>query len=333
MTMSKLAKLLGVSEATVSMALRNNPAISPLTRERVKKLAVEVGYRGNMLVNALMTQVRRGRVESSGEVIALLQEGPVPSDSVTVINGTKSAQERARQLGMKLEVFSLGRLGEKSQQVDRVMFSRGILGVIIAPMPLNLKPLVMDWDRYAWVAVGYSFQQQMMNRVANTHFTGLATCYERLRQAGCKRIGCVLSRDEDRRARYYWHAAAKSSPYIHGGATIPPLMLEKTFTRQEFEAWFRRHRLDAVIGNHPDYAAKWIAELRLKASYATLDLVDDNRPLSGIRQSWEAIFSTAVDQLAGELARNEFGLPTSPKVTLIEGVWTEAAAKSPEVVT
>lgn len=328
MTLRKLAKLLGVSDATVSMALRNNPKISAPTRERVQKLAAEVGYRGNVLVTALLTQVRRGRVGTSSEVIALLLEGDEMQDSPSVVEGTKIAQQRASQLGMNLQIFFLGKLGGRSAQVDRIMVNRGIRGVIVAPMPLNLKRLAFDWSHYAWAAVGYSFQQQVMNRVANAHFAGLVTCYERLRQAGCKRIGCVLSRDEDKRARYYWQAAARSAPHIHGGAVVPPLMFEVPFTRREFEDWFRRHRLDAVIGNYPDYAAKWITELRLDACYATLDL-HDHVPWSGIRQSWGGIFSAAVDQLAGELARNEFGLPASPKVTLIEGVWTPGEIPAP----
>ncbi|HEY9247617.1 MAG TPA: LacI family DNA-binding transcriptional regulator [Rariglobus sp.] len=326
MTIRKLANLLGVSDATVSLALRNHPRISRPTRERVQRLAAETGYRGNVLVNALLTQVRRGRVGASSEVIALLLEGDAMQDSPSVVEGTRIAQQRALQLGMDLQIFFLGKLGEKSAQVDRIMFNRGIRGVIVAPMSLNLKRLVFDWSHYAWAAVGYSFQQQMMNRVANAHFAGLLTCYEGLRKAGCKRIGCVLSRDEDKRARYYWHAGAKSGPYIHGGAAVPPLMFEEPFRRREFEDWFRRHRLDAVIGNYPDYAAKWITELRLDACYATLDL-HDHVPWSGIRQSWGGIFSAAVDQLAGELARNEFGLPAFPQVTLIEGVWTEGASR------
>jgi DNA-binding LacI/PurR family transcriptional regulator len=331
MTIRKLAKMLGVSDATVSLALRNHPRISPSTREKVQKMAAEVGYRGNVLVNALLTQVRRGRVETSSEVIALLLEGDEMYDTPSVVEGTKIAQQRASRLGMNLQIFFLGKLGEKSVQVDRIMFNRGIRGVIVGPMPLNLKPLVFDWSHYAWAAVGYSFQQQVMNRVANAHFSGLVTCYERLRKAGCKRIGCVLSRDEDKRARYFWHAASKSAPYIHGGATIPPLMFDESFKRREFEDWFRRNRLDAVIGNYPDHAAKWITALRLDACYATLDL-HNNVSWSGIRQSWGGIFSAAVDQLAGELTRNEFGLPSSPKVTLIEGVWIENAASQLKVM-
>ena len=43
-TLNELAKQLGLSNATVSMALRNSPRIAADTRERVRKLAGELNY-------------------------------------------------------------------------------------------------------------------------------------------------------------------------------------------------------------------------------------------------------------------------------------------------
>lgn len=319
-TIRHLAKLSRVSDATVSMALRNHPAISAATRDRVQALAKKLGYRGNVLVSALLTQVRRGKVDTSGQVIALLQEGDSPGVSPSIVEGTEAAKRRARLLGMKVETFLTGRRGERSAGVNRVLVSRGIRGVIIGPVSLELGRLAFDWGRFAWIAVGYSFRQQEMHRVAHAHFAGTITCHEQMLKAGCKRVGCVLRRDDDERSRHFWQAGARSAPHIHGGRAVPPLILEGAEDRAVFERWLARHRPDGVMGNYPDTVADWIAELGLRLPYASLDQ-HPGRPWSGIRQSWEAIFSTAVDQLAGELARNEFGLPESPRDTLIKGTW------------
>jgi DNA-binding LacI/PurR family transcriptional regulator len=328
-TIRQLAKLLQISDATVSMALRNNPKISAPTRERVRALAKKLNYRGNILVNALLTQVRRGRVNNFSEGIALLLEGTEPHKSASLIEGEKVARQRANLAGLKLEVFLLGREGERSASVNRVLFNRGIRGVIVGPMPHELKPLILDWDRYACVAVGYSFQQQVMNRVANAHFFGGVTCYGQLMKSGYKRIGYVLERFDDENARYFWQAAARSAPHICGGEVIPPLIMDEPLKRSLFEKWFRCHKPDAVVGNAPNYAANWIEELELDTAYSSLDL-HPGQPWSGIRQSWAGIFSGAVDQLAGALARNEFGLPTSPRTTLIEGEWVPGADRPRE---
>src|SRR5687767_1931302 len=63
-SMRDLAARLGVTHVTVSMALRDNPRVSPATRERVKKLADELGYRPDPMLSALATY--RGNKSASG---------------------------------------------------------------------------------------------------------------------------------------------------------------------------------------------------------------------------------------------------------------------------
>src|SRR5690606_16945314 len=48
-----IAQALGVSAATVSRALHNNPHISEATKLRVKKKAAEMGYRHNSMASSL----------------------------------------------------------------------------------------------------------------------------------------------------------------------------------------------------------------------------------------------------------------------------------------
>lgn len=55
-TIYDLAKKLGLSPATVSRALQNNPAISEKTRKRIQKLAERTGYRSNPFARNLRNQ-------------------------------------------------------------------------------------------------------------------------------------------------------------------------------------------------------------------------------------------------------------------------------------
>src|SRR5690606_24256426 len=48
-----IAKVLGISPATVSRALNNNSRISEATRERVKEMAKAMGYRHNSMASSL----------------------------------------------------------------------------------------------------------------------------------------------------------------------------------------------------------------------------------------------------------------------------------------
>ena len=52
-TLRDIAKELGVSHVTVSLALRNHPRISEATRERVQKKAEQMGYHPDPMLSAL----------------------------------------------------------------------------------------------------------------------------------------------------------------------------------------------------------------------------------------------------------------------------------------
>ncbi len=54
-TLSTIAEHLGVSTATVSLALRDSPLVAGMTREKIKKTAVELGYIYNRRAASLRT--------------------------------------------------------------------------------------------------------------------------------------------------------------------------------------------------------------------------------------------------------------------------------------
>eukprot|EP01035_Chromulina_nebulosa_P029894 gene29894-39673_t len=53
-TMKSIAAQAGVTQATVSMCLANNPRIPAATRERIQALAKKLGYQPNPYVSTLM---------------------------------------------------------------------------------------------------------------------------------------------------------------------------------------------------------------------------------------------------------------------------------------
>jgi LacI family transcriptional regulator len=65
MNQKQIAKILGLSEATVSLALRGNEKINHETREKVKQVALLAGYRPNFTAQALAV----GRTKCIGMII------------------------------------------------------------------------------------------------------------------------------------------------------------------------------------------------------------------------------------------------------------------------
>lgn len=71
-SLRSLARQLGLSAATVSLALRDSPRVIPDTKRRVRQAARRAGYRANALVRSVMAAVRRSAHDSfQGALVAV----------------------------------------------------------------------------------------------------------------------------------------------------------------------------------------------------------------------------------------------------------------------
>ena len=70
--MSTLARELGVSKNTVSLALRHDPQIPVATRDRVLAAAKRLGYALHPVVSHLMAQLRQSHAGAPRHTLALL---------------------------------------------------------------------------------------------------------------------------------------------------------------------------------------------------------------------------------------------------------------------
>jgi LacI family transcriptional regulator len=328
-TTRELAVLLGVSHTTVSLALRDHPSVSPDTRKRVQEAATKAGYRPNALVNALMSQVRqKHRLKPTGEVVAFMsahKEGPdrwkiLPS----VVSQFEGVSERARELGFRVEPFWLGDRGSLSRQVNRVLQARNVRGAILSPLSYDMQTLALDWNRGAAVAIGYSFQQVSLHRAAHHQIEGAFACYSHLRNLGYQRIGLAISQEVDVRCRHYWSTGFLGSQWAHGGERTAPLLMSDANDKAAFLTWLDDQAPDAVIGIYPHQTLDWLRSARgNEIAYASLDIGSGGESVAGIQQDNVAVGAAAMNLLAGQLFRNETGIPSIPEVTLVEGTWID----------
>lgn len=344
-TVRELAAELGLHHATVARALGNQPNVSATTRERVLAAAGRSGYRANALVNALMAQVRqRHRLKPTGEVVAFLtgfDDEHAWRRFPSVCNQFEGASERAAELGFNLQPVWLGHHGEQARQMARVLHARGVRGSLLASgVSGDDGPLALDWQNHASVAIGYGFRQVPLHRAVHDSVNLIATCYARLRAAGCRRIGLAIAERYGARGRYLWVTGYLGAQWRHGDAVLPPFLFDDdadtTASAAAFSRWLAEHDPDAVIGLWPDRPLAWLRAQRIRVpdrvSYATLDLGEHAGQLAGMEQDNHTIGVAAMDLLASQLFRNDIGIPKIPTVTLVEGIWRDGpTARMPAI--
>jgi LacI family transcriptional regulator len=329
----QLAAQLGVSRTTVSLALRNSPVVAPATQERIIRAARQAGYHPNVLVSALMTQVRRKKVRFRGEIIAFLTGYKTENhwkQMPSLVGGLASAQERANQLGLRLDPFWMGEGGRNSRQLARILYSRGVRGSILAPLPDGVTSLDLNWDRHPVVAWGFSFLGKDLTRVTHSNFDGMSIAYAKLRTFGHRRIGMVLQKDQDESQNHHWLSGFLTSKYLLGGGNLTPLILNDPYDTKKFYNWFDKQKPDAVISVFPNRSLDWMTQRGIDVpgdvSYVNLDVDDSTQGrMAGINQGFVTIGEMAVELLVGKLLRNDFGIPKVPSVTLVKGHWVDGS--------
>ena len=333
-TMADVARRVGVHPATVSRALRNDPRITPAQRENVQRIAAEMGYRKNALVAALMSVRRSRRAPAYQATLAFVTRYPAGrapffrSEFGQLLAG---ARARALAQGYRVEEFNVHDPALSTARSTAILLSRGVRGVIVAPLHSIHEPVELDWAQFSAVAIGYSLRGVPLSRISPHHFNGLTLAAGQCRAAGRTRLGLVLPRRVHEKVQKRWLAALLLDQAEHPGPTVPPLLLDE-WTEAEFAAWFGRHRPDAVLCINASVLQDWLRRLGPAAhevALVSLDWRPRDRGVAGIEQDYPHIGATAVDTVIGMLHRNEPGPPPQPLTLLLDGVWTPGRTLRP----
>lgn len=338
-TLREIARRARVSHTTVSLSLRNHPSIPERTRTRIQRLADRLGYRSNVLVSALMSQVRLKHHKAAPEIVGFLNGGPSPEEwkhHSASVGFYEGARQRAARLGMRVEPFWLGPGGSASAATCRMLHARAIHGNLITPFPLAVYDHELDWARMICVGLGYAFNRHALHRATHNHFRGAFVAYERLHGLGYRRIGLLLDQDENRRVHYTWLGGYLSARTTFDGEALEPLLTYSSDSNTKVTAWLERHRPDAVIGFGPrPYLTLRQLGCRIpgELAYAALDVQQMQlahvERVAGIDQNLPLIGATAIDILASQLYHNEQGLPQRPVFSMIEGFWVDGETAPP----
>jgi DNA-binding LacI/PurR family transcriptional regulator len=328
-TLRQIARAAKVSPMAVSYALRDRPEVSPAERVRIRALAEKIGYRPDPLLTHLMQHLRTHRRIKSSANLAVL----TGLDAPFVRRLIDGANTRAEKLGYHLDRVDVKPHLHNARSLTRTLEARGVAGVLLAPAtdPASYSGL-LDWSRFAAVAMTYSLVEPHVHRVVTHHFDNAIKALGLLRQQGFRRIGLAMTSDMEFRANHSYSAAYYRMAGMAGERPLP-LLLFDIHSPREIRQWFAAHKPEAVLAANAHQATRLIAphlsaRVRARTAFVCLDHEATHR-VSGIDQLFETIGSHALDALVAQLHRNERGLPEKPTVTMVEGQWLDTCGFHP----
>ncbi|MFT3783309.1 MAG: LacI family DNA-binding transcriptional regulator [Nibricoccus sp.] len=322
-TLRMIASACKVSVMTVSYALRNNTEVSVEERLRIQRIADELGYRPDPLLTHLMQHLRSQRTLKFAGNLAVLTNLRAPF----VTRLLTGAHARAERLGYHLDEINVREHVQLDRVLTRTLTARGISGVLLAPAEKPTTYLkLLDWSKFAAVAMTYSIVEPHVHRVVTHHFDNAVRTFAILEQRGFRRIGLAMTRDMEFRTNHSYTGAYHRMIETGTGVRIPILYLNETSERG-MRQWFLKYRPEAVVVANA-YQVKSLlrpaigAKAAGRTAFLCLDY-EEAAGVGGVDQLFETIGSSAVDSLVAQIHRNEKGLPANPTIAMVEGRWVD----------
>jgi len=320
--MRDVANRIGVAPSTVSKALRGDTTISKSRRHEIHKLAARLGYKPNPMVASLMAQLHHRRRRTDPCQLAWLDLWPPRASRPALLDVIlKGVCARAETLGYGVEVYHAGERGLNPKQLRRVLTSRGQWGFVIPPVPASAASLDLDLEGLTGIIIGTSLRHPALHRVCPNHFQGGLVAFRGMQQAGCKRIGLVLSPEMNDRVERKWLGAYLACQQeLPPAQQVPPLLAP--LDAPAFGDWCRQHHPDALLTT--DSRVMPLVQSLPRSQRPAVGLLMLQEALKncpGVDYRFEHIGAVAADLVVGQIHRNERGCPAIPHTVEVDARW------------
>ena len=126
-TSQQIAELAGISRGTVDRALHNRGRVNPEVAARIHKIAAELGYKPNIIGQALV------RTKRDFMLGVILQSAETPTMQI-IAAGVRQTAAALRGSGVELDLREISGLdvGKVLEEIDGLV-GRGMRGLAIAP--------------------------------------------------------------------------------------------------------------------------------------------------------------------------------------------------------
>jgi DNA-binding LacI/PurR family transcriptional regulator len=331
-----IAAKVGVSHATVSMALRDDPEISAARRKEIRRVAESMGYRPDPLLQQLATYRKSRRTARIESCIAWLNDWEPPGNYHKYREYAcywKGARAGAESLGFRLEEILLRNQAPSPERLVQMLLARGIRGVLIPPHRTAFRYAACDWTDFSVVKIGFSVASLRTHLVTSDQYVGGGLAASHMLKAGHRRIGFVstLTLEQHTRGNFsaaFLHTRDKA---ITRTNHIPALFLEKedAAAKKQFIQWLNKHKPTALLFSPPSVPA-WVRESGLSIprdiALGAISMLDSPLVDAGLDQFPEEVGRAAVELLSSLMNARHFGMPGHPRSLLIEPRWVSGVS-------
>jgi len=319
-TLKDIAQVVGVSAMTVSCALRNSPKVLPATRDKILKVAEQLGYRPDPEISKLMTHLRQPSQHSFSHTLAFINAWPDPDEHLKGYVGKlfHGASYRAAQLGFDLEPFWLQAKGMTDRRLSSILRNRGIRGVLLPPWHNSEQTIHFDWSHFSVVASSLSISSPAVNRVAPNVYRNTLMACEHLYKRGYRRLGFVDNLDWHRRSESLARGAFEMFQATRLAKASDGAVMLTDNNDPALHDWFTSYQPDAIISPSAGHYYQLQQTAPKPFGFIVLDALQDDR-LTGIDQNPGKLGASAIELLVTQLMHNEFGIPESPNSLFING--------------
>lgn len=339
-TLNDIAAKVGVTKTAVSLALRGSPGVSKEVREKIRRVAAEMGYVSDPILRRL-TAYRHGQeTDVYQSRIVWINRWPAPERLRSYHEFDqywRGARLASKRLGYQVEEFVWGE-NLPGSHAEQLLLQRGVLGLLIPPHPPGIDWSGFDWGKFSLMRFGLSVQQIRSNLVTADHQRAMVMAVQKIHEYGYRKIGLVYNEAHDlSMGGNHFGGFMWACRQLGGGEIIPPLNSETrtpawaAASKRNLSAWMNKFRPDAILTTAPETPV-FLRELGCRiprdvavASTSPYDISVD----AGVDQCPNAIGQIAAEMLIKQISLNERGTPDVPSRILIESRWQEGKSLPP----
>ncbi|MGE9295823.1 MAG: LacI family DNA-binding transcriptional regulator [Puniceicoccales bacterium] len=331
-TLRDIAREAGVSLATVSRALRDDPVTAQATRDKVMEAAAKLNYRPDPALQVLIERRWRGRRSNEGLNVSYIFDSHDLTDTHEI--EYKRYRAASEALGYTLIPEDLRDYPNVLKLIQRIE-AKGVSGLVlsyISDAPYDISELL---NRFAAVSITVSRLQPDCPIVMHAEFQAIENVWRRLTDMGYRRIG-VLFEDypesftmDQRLGAVY----CRQHHQTRGKSRIPIQFCKigDDAANDKVGKWVERYQPDVVLGDthhHYETLVSLGYSIPGDLAFVSVNMWDAEHigEIAGYFRDNVILLRRALQLLNLMLRSGRRGVHQSDLVEIVSGEWKDGAS-------